>query len=441
MISSGLQVDSYLSPEGLPVTSRQQLSQPALVCTNSAFKRVVIFSIVIGLMNLIRYDQPLLAQTEVAQPLTSQADTEAIKREILLLGDVDPIVRKNAKAAIENFGNTAISELTKAANFETTKDYETQIMAAKILATLQNTIALKEAEKFSRGERELKGWPVFIKFTGDTPESRLIFRDIYLQNHEELLRATGLPTPDNKRKHTASFSQLNNLFESPDLTQVCFGMFLLALKQNEQETAEANSEALTMPVGLSLRQTKHLFSTLAMKKSPLTKLNSSDLTPTMLIQAIIESAPQAPQLLGNKISLIQLIKSKEISPLLLDFAAPENPTVIRAQAIGHAFKINDKDAFKKLNIYLNDTTEVGKYLVPPDGKPNNQQSKQLISQVQIRDLVLLGNLQLNEQDHTEFGFRAKAVRTTNELNVKQAGFVNNQTREEAFKRFRSTARQ
>jgi len=143
-----------------------------------------------------------------------------------LLGDVDPIVRKNAKAAIENFGNTAISELTKAANFETTKDYETQIMAAKILATLQNTIALKEAEKFSRGERELKGWPVFIKFTGDTPESRLIFRDIYLQNHEELLRATGLPTPDNKRKHTASFSQLNNLFESPDLTQVCRWTFI-----------------------------------------------------------------------------------------------------------------------------------------------------------------------------------------------------------------------
>ena len=435
------------------MTSRQHL-QPALenqtpafkttaiVCASLAFNRVIVFtlSIVIGLIILTTYNQPLLAQTEVTQPVTSQADTEAIRREILLLGDTDPTVRKNARAAVENFGNAAINELKKAVKFETTKDYETQIVAAKILANLQHAIALKEADKFVRGEKELEGWPAFKNLTEDTPESRSLFRDIYLQNHKELLLATSPPVPGTNRKYAASYTQLKNLFESSDLTQVCFGMFLLARKQNEQESTGTNTGLQAIHVGPSLIQIKHLFDTLAAKRSPLAKLNNQGLAPVMLVRAIIESAPQAPQILTSKISLIQQIKSKEISPLLITFAAPENPTVIRVQAIEHAIKIGDKDAFKKLNTYLDDTTEVGKYLVSPDDAPASQRPKQQISLVQIRDLILLGNLRLNKQDHAEFGFRPEAIhKSTNKFNVKQAGFVNNEMREEAFKRFRSTA--
>ena len=400
-----------------------------------------MFSIVIGLITLTTCNRPLLAQTEVAQPLTSQADTEAIRREILLLGAPDPTIRKNARTTVENFGNAAISELKKAAKFETTKDYETQIVAAKILANLQHAIALKETDKFVRGEKELEGWPAFKKLTEDSLESRSLFRDIYLRNRKELLLTTSPPVPGTNRKYAASYAQLKNLFESSDLTQVCFGMFLLAHKQNEQESAETNTGLQAIHAGPSLIQIKHLFGMLAAKRSPLAKLNNQDVAPAMLVRAIIESAPQAPQILTSKISLIQQIKSKEISPLLINFATPENPTVIRMQAIEHVIKIGDKDAFKKLNTYLNDTTEVGKYLISPDNNaPASQSPKRLISQVQIRDLILLGNLRLNKQDHTEFGFRPEAIhQSTNKFDVKQAGFVNNETREKAFKRFRSTA--
>jgi len=435
------------------VTSHQRHSQPTFktqtpivtalyceACSNLAFNRMVTFLMVIGLMILATcYGQPLLAQTEVAQPLTNQTDRDAIKREILLLGDPDPTVRKNAKAAIESFGNTAISELRRAAKFETTNDYETQIMAAKILATIENAIALKEADKFVTGEKELAGWPAFKELTGDTPEIRLLFQDIYLQNRNELLRATSPPASGTDQKYNVSYTQLKQLIESSDLVQVCFGMFLLARKQNEQETVEANAGIQSVRIGPSLEQMKFLFSTLAQRNSPLAQLDVQDRGPAMLVRAIIESAPQAPQLLANKISLIKQIKSKEISPLVLKFATPENPTAIRAQVIEHAFEIADQDTIEKLNVYLNDTTEVGKYLVLPPGEaPIDQQPKRLISQVQIRDLVLLGNLRLNKRAITEFGFSADAIDTTNKFNVKQAGFVDNQTREKAFERFRNT---
>ena len=434
------------------MTSRQQHSQPILknptpafkalptVCVNLALNQIVTLSIVTGLVILVTCNQPLLAQTEVSQPLISQADTEAIKREILLLGDADPTVRENAKAAIENFGEAAISELEKAAKFETTKDYETQIMATKILTALQDALALKQAEQFVRGEKELAGWSAFKELAGDTTESRSLFRDIYLRNRKEVLLATNPPIPGTHRKHTVSYSQLKNLIESPELAQVCFGMFLLARKQNEQAAAGADAELHAIHAGPSLIQINRLLNALASKKSPLAKLNNQNLAPVMLVRAVIESTTQTPELLANKMSLIQQIKSKEISPLLINFAAPENPTVIRMQVIEHAIKIGDKDAFKKLNTYLDDTTEVGKYLVSPDDAPASQRPKQRISQVQIRDLILLGNLRLNKQDHTEFGFRPEAIhKSTNKFDVMQAGFVNNETREEAFKRFRSTA--
>ena len=431
------------------MTSHQQHSQPAIktpasaakappaVNAHPAFNRIVLLSLVIGLMSSVRYDQPLLAQTKVAQSLTSQVDTEAIKREIVLLGDPDPIVRENARVAIENFGEIAIGELKKAAKFETTRDYETQIVAAKILATLQDTLMRKEAEKFVRGEKELEGWEAFKELTGDTQESRSLFRDIYLRNREELLRATSPPAPGTDQNYTVSYSRLINLLASSDLAQVCFGMFLLARKQNEQK-AEANAENQDAPIGPSLRQIKSLFYTLAATKSPLTKLNGPAQAPAILVRKIIESSPQDSQLLSSKLSLVRKIKSKEIGPLLVDFAAPKNPTVIRLKAIEHAIQIADKETFEKLNTYLNDTTEVGKYLVPSDDEPTTQKPKKLVSQVQIRDLILLGNLRLNEQDHTEYGFSAEAIDTTNKFNVKLAGFINNETREKAFEHFRST---
>jgi len=449
MISFRFQVDSYLSPAGSPVTSRQQHSQlslttsapasksPPTICKNLKANQTATSLIITSFLILVIYSQPLLAQTEVPQPLPSQTDNEAIKREILLLGDADPIVRKNARTAIEGFGDAAIGELKKAAKFETTKDYETQIMAAKILAVLQDAIALEEAEEFVRGEKELEGWPAFKKLTGDTTESRSLFRDIYLQNREDLLRATGTQTPGTQTTYTASYSQIHSLIQSPELAQVCFGMFLLVRKQTAQKNAEANA---TVQPGPSLPQIKQLFRTLATQNSPLAKLDDQSLAPAMLVRAIIESAPQTPQLLASQISLLRQIKSKEISSLLLDFAVPENPTVIRLAAIQHAIKVADKATFKKLNVYFDDTTEVGKYLVlASDNKSSSQPSKQLISQVQIRDVILLGNLRLGEQDHTEFGFRADAIdAATNKLDVKQAGFVDNEKRNKAFERFRRT---
>lgn len=424
------------------MTVRQLNARPALKTLALPRNSMLTLAMVIGLTISFTSNQPLLAQTDTAQSLNNQADTAAIKRAIQRLGDTDPTVRKNAKADVEKFGEAAIAELEKAAKFETTLDYETQVTAAKILAALQDQIAVQESEKFVSGESTLPGWPAFKELTTDTPESRSLFRDIYLRNHKELIRATTPSLSDTDRKHTAGYSKLKDLFESSDLTQVCFGLFLLTRQQTDPDSAQANAGVQAIRSGPSLVQMTYLFRTLANQNSPLAKQTDKAPTIALLLKAFIESAPQAPQLMSSKILLIQQIKSKEISPLLLDLAAPENPTAIRVKVIEHAIKIADKGTMENLNRYLNDKTEVGKFLVLAPKNAATPRSKQLISQVQIRDLILLGNLRLAEQDHTEFGFSAKAIETiNNKIDIKKAGFVDNDTRENAFERFLANQQQ
>ncbi len=382
----------------------------------------------------VSHCEPLSAQTN-SQP--NQTDTAAIKHAILLLGDVDPTVRKNAKAEIESFGPAAISELAKAAKLETTADYEIQIAATTILATLKEAKVVKETDNFVRGEAMLPGWEAFKELTQDSAESRSLFSEIYLKNRQELIRATNPPTPGAARNYQTSYSTLKGLFESPDLAQVCFGMFLLARQQNQPTSADASEGVSAIRVGPSTQQIKFLFGTLSTQKSPIAKLRGKGQTAVLLVRAIIESAPQTPQLLSYNLALIRQIKSTEISPLLLDLAEPQNPTSIRAQAIEHAITLGDKTTFEKLNRYLDDKTEVGKYLTAaPKDTPAGQRAKQQISIVQIRDLILLGNLRLTKQDHTEFGFTPQAINTSqSKIDIKKAGFVKNEAREKAFERF------
>ena len=57
--------------------------------------------------------------------------------------------------------------------------------------------------------------------------------------------------------------------------------------------------------------------------------------------------------------------------MLVDFAIPENPTVVRAMAIAHAIKIGDAKTFADLRPYINDDTVVGQFLTA-DTRPDAQ---------------------------------------------------------------------
>ena len=193
-------------------------------------------------------------------------------------------------------------------------------------------------------------------------------------------------------------------------------------------------------------QLGHLLSSCVRQTSPLTNLRSNIGPVASLVRAVIETAPKEHPILGYKLSLLQQIKSPEISPLLVEFAAPEKPTVIRALAIAHAIKIGDAETFVKLQNYLNDDTVVGQFLIgntagaqaPTEDKPTRQQ----ISEVQIRDIVLLGNLQLAGQAPSDFGFTAEAINAGgNKIDIKRAGFANDEDRKQAFERYRSASEQ
>ena len=375
------------------------------------------------------YGQQIAAQPVADQPLHTQASLQSIKENIALLGHTDPKVRRNARTELEQLGTAAINELEKAAKFESTSDYETQITAADILRTLQNSLAIKAADKFVHGEGTLNGWPTFKKFVGDTLESRSIFRNVYLRNRVELENAIRSTAPS---ENTTGYFQLKALFESPEQPKVHFGMFLLAKQLTELKSAQRNNESTSLNAILTKQQLEYLFNLITKNISLQTKTPSSIV---LLVRSIIENTPEEYPLLNKQVLLLQKFDSPELHPLLAELAAKENPTVVRAMAIAHAIKVNN-NTFEQFNSHLNDTTVIGRYLAAQPNFDRAKNDKPAIMEVQIRDLILLGNLRLAGKNYTEFGFDSKAVNVANnEVDIKLAGFINNEARERAFERY------
>ena len=386
--------------------------------------------------------QSLYAQIDAAPSVQTQVDRANIQRQISLLGDADPVTRQKAQAELQRIGPPAIEELKQAAKFETTLDYETQIAAARILETIQDEIAIEKTDQFVQGKTSLPGWQAFAKFAGDTPASRSLFRDIYLRNRSELNKVLSAPAGSTPISH----AQLIKLFESSELEQVCFGMFLLARQQTQENTSQIDSGSPLSPGIPSQGQLEKLLNIIALPTSPLSKL-STDVTPVaLLVKAIIETAPTEYSILNQKLEVVKRINSPEIGPLLVEFAIPENPTVVRAMAIAHAVKIGDAKTFADLRTYVNDATVVGQFLTvdtQPDAQASDdEQANQVISEVQIRDLVLLGQLRLAGKAHADFGFIPEAVNVNNDVvDIKLAGFKNEQDRQKGFESFESSNQQ
>jgi len=401
---------------------------------HSPCTRIVL---VLTIVMLALYCRPLPAQTGADQSTQPQVEPATIQSAISRLGDAAPSIRQNAQEKLRQIGPAAIEELEKAAKFETTLDYETQIAAAKILELIREKIAIEETDKFVRGETSLLGWQAFAKFTGDNPESRSLFRDIYLKNQPAITNAI---RPDTK--NAVSYGLLRELFESSNLEQVCLGMFLLAHQQTEQNAAHSDTEPTFLHDRPSELQLAHLLSSCARQTSPLSKLRTNVTPVALLVRAVIETAPKEQLVLNRKLELMQVIKSPAIGPLLIKFAAPENPTVVRALTIAHAIKIGDADTFGRLQTYLNDDTVVGQYLKPNTAETKDEPASQLIIEVQIRDIVLLGNLQLAGETPTDFGFPPEAINAGgNKVDIKRTGFSSDKDRKQAFERFQSSKQQ
>ena len=399
-----------------------------------------IVFIAIALVSI--FCRPLPAQIETNQATQTKADPATIQRQISRLGDTDPAIRLAAQAELLRFGAAAVEELEKAAKFKSTLDYETQLAAARILESIQDTIAIEETEKFIRGKTTLEGWPAFVEFTGDSPESRSLFRDIYLRNRAELEKALR-PTDDG---NLVSYEQLRQLFASPDLEQVCFGMFLLARQQTLQNAAQNASALPLLPERPSTLQLENLFDSVARTSSPLAKLRTEIEPVTLLVRAIIETTPPEHSVLNSKLNLVKQIDSPEIGPVLIQLAAPTNPTIVRALAIAHAIKIGDAETFAQLRPYLNDDTVVGKFLTAdtqfagPSSK--DDPANRSVNEVQVRDIVLLGTLKILDQAHTDYGFDLKAIDDSNKtVDIKRAGFANDDDRKKAFEKFQSATKQ
>ena len=380
------------------------------------------------------YGQQIAAQPVADQPLHTQATLQSIKNNISLLGHADPKVRRDARTELEQLGAAAISELEKAAKFESTNDYETQITAVDILRTLRNSIAIEAADKFVRGEGTLIGWPAFEKFVDDTLESRSIFRNVYLHNRVEVENAIRSTTaPSTTRENTSDYFQLKALIESPEQPKVHFGMFLLAKQLSELKSAQSDDESASLNTMFTKQQLGHLLNVLTNKNSLQTKAPSPI---ALLVRSIIENTPAEYRLLNKQILLIKKFDSPEFQPLLTELAAKEKPTVVRAMAIAHAIKTSDDNTFNQFNTYLSDTTVIGRYLATQPKYDSAKNDKPDIIEVQIRDLILLGNLRHAGENHTEFGFDSQAFNTTNnEVDIKLAGFINNEAREKAIERF------
>ena len=217
-------------------------------------------------------------------------------------------------------------------------------------------------------------------------------------------------------------------------------MFLLAHQLAERNSTPNNADSFPITQSLSKKQLKELLNKLTENTSTLAKVHPKPESIVSLVLAIIETIPKEYPLLKQKLELIQQLNSPKTYPLLLELTAPVNPTVVRSMAIAHAIKIGDHNTFEQFDTYLNDTTVVGQFLVTNQQFDSTEQyGNQIISEVQIRDIVLLGKLRLAGKDHTKFGFNSKAASTPHDkVDLKQAGFANDEDRERAFERYRRT---
>ena len=430
---------SFVTTPSLAATLKIASGSNSGIAINEACHRITVFSaFALVTVFVALFCRPLAAQVDTNQPTQTEVDPANIERQISRLGDADPSIRLAAQAELLRLGAAAIGGLEKAATFKTTLDYETQIAATKILASIRDTVAIEKTDKFIQGKATLTGWPAFEKSVGDSPESRSLFRDIYLRNRTEITKALR-PTADG---NLVSYDELRPLLESPDLEQVCWGMFLLARQQKLQNEAQRKSELPLLPERLSKMELEQLLNTLALPTSPLTKLRTEIVPVTLLVRAIIETAPPEHPVISAKLNLVSQINSPEIGALLVQFATPENPIVVRALAITHAIKIGDAKNFAQFQPYLNDDTVIGKFLANSEfaeQASNDEPADRAINEVQVRDLVLLGNLRLADKAHTDFGFNLEAVNmSNNKIDIRRAGFANNKDREQAFERYQSS---
>lgn len=399
-------------------TSTPQTSRPAT--GRRAFLSLTLATILVSCSGPATFAQPASPK----QPPTSQQLTE-IQGAIQQLGSGDSEQRSAAEIELRKFAELAISELDKAAQFETTLDHEVQLRAVELLRTLRESQAKAVAEQFIAGKATLTGWPEFNAICGNDEASRELYHDIHTRYAKQI--ETSIRQPQN-----LTHVELTNLFGSRDRERIAMGLFLL--------THSNKRSASTVPKQQIEVLARNLLGNAGQFLKAKQKHQSSMVR---LVCAFLESSPKlAP---ARKLALLITIEHPLVDLQLLELADPKFPPLVRAIAIANLSNNAAPSTLTRLEQHFDDTTSVGKYLIdvqPQKGsRPSRDQpnaptpvTRQTVAEVQIRDLCLLAGLRIAKKTPTDFGFPANALgKSPAKIDIKKAGFADDITRKKAFK--------
>ncbi|MEL7499604.1 MAG: hypothetical protein AAFN77_18520 [Planctomycetota bacterium] len=376
---------------------------------------------------------------EIASTSEQSVDVETIRQLIKQLGDDKYAVRKIASTRLAEIGVPALNELKSAIENHEFGDLESRLIAEELLKQINIEQTRSLAEAFRLGTKELPGWKEFTEIAGDDDQARGLYAAMYEAKGYDISNAferkQTMLSPYRIMSTASSLSGKKN--ESRLVGTIATAMFLGCARLDEkiQGSLANQSENTSMirllyrsNIAVGLRQSEFGDPTIELVKQYFARLSENRYLDSHLSR--MYATIRHPGFLNKMFEIAGDI---------------EQPAAARFNMIAAISQIDapdqDRRLLESLSELFNDDTQKGPYLLARD----DAEKTEFIIHVQLRDVALLASVLLENRAPEEFGFQKKCLKsltstskpTTQEIDPRFAGFADNESREEAFRRWRS----
>jgi hypothetical protein len=332
------------------------------------------------------------------------------------LGNEDFAVRENASRKLLLAGMEAIDALSKGSR---DPDREVRYRCLRIMRLIKENDFRRRLQQFAKGdlpETPLPGWEKFEKLLGNSSETRDLFVDMQRAEPELMIAVDqgAASTTNALTLRTQKLDVANRIYRYR-LTTGDIGALLFAAGDERVEVPSAATSTINRFC------TIHGFASSASLGSH--KQLMRQLLGRWVLRGEGWSAYRAMEL-ARKFGL-----TEGLAPAESILRSDMNQTNAKQYAILTIAKLGDKNQVPLLRSLLDDPT-----VCSTQRFQRNKENVQL--QGQLRDVALAGLLHLLDQDPLDFGFDRKlATHSETVFQVNTIGFINQQQRAAAFKKW------
>lgn len=389
-----------------------------------------------------RFDQD---DADVQTPAAENEIVDIIAR----LGDPDYFVRQDAETQLLKIGGPAIEPLTRLLINRGIglPDTEVQLRASRLLIRIQRSEQSRKIHEFLRGNTEqsgLAGWTQFSEIAGSDATARKLFVNMHDSEPEFLSTINGgleLTTASFQRtvKGSLQMGSRRNMMKSlGTLTSVLFLASITIDGESEQTVGRVRySDGDLRKIGNVLNHPQMI---------AFVKRSGSNVQMERIISGWLDTlATDEMPAIAVKLSAITGYQlTNQVDWLLSILNHPSLPNQTRVAAIEAISQLGDEKLAPKIEALFNDNSVIGSYVARHENKtlkPNRSRpvpGKPQLMHVQFRDLALITAIRLLRKDPSDFGFSPEAM-PNHRLVINQAGFLTDQERNIAFRKWHQLA--